>query len=120
MRKHLHTNTDAEYWDLVVECGAIQSFSQTGFVESRHREIERPNTRENNSIGCRQISRVRDQPTGNIHALIHICKRQDVSNSVARVMNMMEPAMLLIMGVVAGFIVISMLMAVFSINDVNI
>jgi general secretion pathway protein F len=42
---------------------------------------------------------------------------QDVSNLVARLMNLMEPAMLLIMGLVAGFIVISMLSAVFSVNE---
>jgi general secretion pathway protein F len=44
---------------------------------------------------------------------------QDVSNLIARLMNMMEPAMLLIMGVVAGFIVISMLSAVFSVNEMS-
>jgi general secretion pathway protein F len=44
---------------------------------------------------------------------------QDVSNLLQRLMNMLEPAMLLIMGVVAGFIVISMLSAVFSVNEMT-
>ena len=44
---------------------------------------------------------------------------QDVSNLLRRLMNMLEPAMLLIMGLVAGFIVISMLTAVFSVNEMS-
>jgi len=44
---------------------------------------------------------------------------RDVTNTVARLMSMLEPAMLLLMGLVTGFIVIAMLSAVFSINEMN-
>ncbi len=44
---------------------------------------------------------------------------QDVSNLLRRLMNLLEPAMLLIMGLVAGFIVISMMSAVFSVNEMT-
>ena len=40
-----------------------------------------------------------------------------VRNIVKRLISFMEPAMILMMGLVVGFIVISMLMAVFSMND---
>lgn len=40
-----------------------------------------------------------------------------VKNLVKRVTSLMEPAMILFMGVVVGFIVVSMLMAIFSMND---
>ena len=43
----------------------------------------------------------------------------DVTNTVNSLMRMLEPAMLVLMGVVAGFIVISMLSAVFSVNDMT-
>jgi general secretion pathway protein F len=36
---------------------------------------------------------------------------------IRRFMGLLEPAMILIMGVVIGFIVISMLMAIFSITE---
>jgi general secretion pathway protein F len=42
-----------------------------------------------------------------------------VRNDVKRLTRLLEPAMILIMGLVVGFMVISMLMAVFSINDVD-
>ena len=42
----------------------------------------------------------------------------DVRNTLKRLISLLEPAMILIMGVVVGFIVISMLMAVFSINNI--
>jgi type II secretion system protein F len=44
---------------------------------------------------------------------------RDVTNAVARLMSMLEPAMLLLMGLVTGFIVIAMLSAVFSVNDMK-
>jgi general secretion pathway protein F len=44
---------------------------------------------------------------------------RDVTNAVARLMSMLEPAMLLLMGLVTGFIVIAMLSAVFSVNDMQ-
>jgi general secretion pathway protein F len=40
-----------------------------------------------------------------------------VRNSVKRLVGMLEPALILVMGVVVGFIVISMLMAIFSVNE---
>ena len=43
----------------------------------------------------------------------------DITNTVARLMSMLEPAMLLLMGLVTGFIVIAMLSAVFSVNQMN-
>lgn len=45
---------------------------------------------------------------------------REVRNDVKRLTRLLEPAMILIMGLVVGFMVISMLMAVFSINDVDI
>ena len=44
---------------------------------------------------------------------------RDVTNMVARLMSMLEPAMLLVMGLVTGFIVIAMLSAVFSVNQMQ-
>lgn len=41
-----------------------------------------------------------------------------VRNLVKRLINLLEPAMILVMGVVVGFIVISMLMAIFSVNEI--
>lgn len=42
---------------------------------------------------------------------------KSVRNMIKRLVNFLEPAMILIMGLVVGFIVISMLMAVFSMNE---
>jgi general secretion pathway protein F len=41
-----------------------------------------------------------------------------VKNTVKRFISFLEPAMILIMGVVVGFIVISMLLAIFSMNEI--
>ena len=41
-----------------------------------------------------------------------------VRNMIKRFVNLLEPAMILAMGLMVGFIVISMLLAVFSMNDV--
>ena len=40
-----------------------------------------------------------------------------VRNTVKRFISLLEPAMILAMGIVVGFIVISMLMAIFSMNE---
>jgi len=40
-----------------------------------------------------------------------------VRNTVKRLISLLEPAMILVMGIVVGFIVISMLMAIFSMNE---
>jgi len=42
---------------------------------------------------------------------------KESSNAVKRVVGLLEPVLILVMGVVVGFIVISMLMAIFSINE---
>ena len=45
---------------------------------------------------------------------------REVRNEVKRLTSLLEPVMILVMGLIVGFMVISMLMAVFSINDVDI
>lgn len=40
-----------------------------------------------------------------------------VRNTVKRLISLLEPAMILFMGLVVGFVVVSMLMAVFSMNE---
>jgi type II secretory pathway component PulF len=42
----------------------------------------------------------------------------DVRNNLKRLISMLEPFMILIMGLIVGFIVVSMLLAIFSINDI--
>lgn len=42
---------------------------------------------------------------------------KSLRSSVKRFVNILEPALILIMGIVVGFIVMSMLLAIFSIND---
>lgn len=51
--------------------------------------------------------------------LIKIADRFDleVRTTVKRLLSLLEPALILLMGVVVGFIVIAMLMAIFSINE---
>ena len=41
-----------------------------------------------------------------------------VRNTIKRLISLLEPAMILAMGLVVGFIVVSMLMAIFSINEI--
>jgi type II secretion system protein F len=43
---------------------------------------------------------------------------KSVRNTLKRLINLLEPALILSLGIIVGFIVISMLMAVFSLNDV--
>lgn len=43
---------------------------------------------------------------------------KSVRNILKRLINLLEPALILFMGIVVGFIVISMLLAVFSLNEV--
>ena len=40
-----------------------------------------------------------------------------VRNMVKRLISLLEPTMILLMGLVVGFVVVSMLMAVFSMNE---
>jgi len=43
---------------------------------------------------------------------------RETRTSVKRMVSMLEPALILLMGVVVGFVVVSMLMAIFGINDI--
>ena len=43
----------------------------------------------------------------------------EVQSSVKSLISLLEPMMILVMGLIVGFIVISMLMAIFSINDIS-
>ena len=51
--------------------------------------------------------------------LIKIAENYEVSlqNALKRFINLLEPMIILIMGGVVGFIVVSMLLAIFSINE---
>jgi len=43
---------------------------------------------------------------------------ENVQNALKRFVSLLEPAVILIMGGLVGFIVISMLLAIFSINEI--
>jgi general secretion pathway protein F len=43
---------------------------------------------------------------------------ENVRNTIKRFVSILEPLIILIMGLVVGFIVISMLLAIFSINEI--
>jgi general secretion pathway protein F len=43
---------------------------------------------------------------------------QDVRNTVKRFVSLLEPALILFMALIVGFVVISMLMAIFSVNEI--
>jgi type II secretion system protein F len=45
---------------------------------------------------------------------------QDISTSIKRLLSLMEPLIILVMAVVVGFIVISLLLAIFSLNDMPV
>lgn len=53
--------------------------------------------------------------------LIRLADKYDreVSTSIKRLLSLLEPAIILVMAVIVGFIVISLLLAVFSLNDVT-
>ena len=60
------------------------------------------------------------EETGNLSGmLLKVANNYDkvVKNLVKKVVSLMEPVMILLMGVVIGSIVVSMLMAIFSMND---
>lgn len=60
------------------------------------------------------------EETGRLDAmLLKVADNYDkmVKNMVKRLISFLEPAMILFMGLIVGFIVISMLMAIFSVND---
>lgn len=63
------------------------------------------------------------EETGNLSGmLLKVADNYDkaVKNLVKRLVSLMEPMMILFMGVVIGSIVVSMLMAIFSMNDMSI
>jgi general secretion pathway protein F len=43
---------------------------------------------------------------------------ENVRNTIKRFVSLLEPLIILVMGAVVGFIVISMLLAIFSINEI--
>ena len=45
---------------------------------------------------------------------------QDISVAIKRLLALMEPAIILVMAIVVGFIVVSLLLAIFSLNDVPV
>jgi len=60
------------------------------------------------------------EETGKLDAMfMKIADRFDIEvrNTIKRMLALLEPALILFMGIVVGFIVISMLMAIFSINE---
>lgn len=60
------------------------------------------------------------EETGRLDAmLLRVAENYEkiVRNMVRRFVSLLEPAMILVMGLIVGFIVISMLMAIFSINE---
>ncbi len=61
------------------------------------------------------------EETGNMSGmLLRVADNYDntVKNLIKRLVSLLEPMMILLMGVVIGFVVVSMLMAIFSMNDV--
>ena len=44
---------------------------------------------------------------------------REVKNSIKRMTSLLEPLLILLMGVVVGFVVLSMLMAIFSVNEIS-
>lgn len=42
----------------------------------------------------------------------------DVRNSIKRLVGLLEPVLILLMGIIVGFIVVSMLLAIFSVNEI--
>ena len=60
------------------------------------------------------------EETGKLDAmLLRVAENYEkvVRNMVRRFISLLEPVMILVMGLIVGFIVISMLMAIFSINE---
>ena len=53
--------------------------------------------------------------------LIKVAKTYDkeVEQSIKQLISLIEPMMILIMAVIIGFIVVSMLLAIFSANDIS-
>ena len=61
------------------------------------------------------------EETGNLEGMlskIAITYDREVESSIKNLISLIEPLMILLMGLIIGFIVVSMLLAIFSINDV--
>ena len=61
------------------------------------------------------------EETGKLDAmLIKVAEsyEENVRNTIKRFVSLLEPLIILVMGAVVGFIVISMLLAIFSINEI--
>ncbi len=61
------------------------------------------------------------EETGNLEEMltkVSVIYDKEVENSIKNLISLIEPFMILLMGLIIGFIVISMLMAIFSINEV--
>ena len=61
------------------------------------------------------------EETGNLEEMltkVSVIYDKEVENSIKSLISLIEPFMILLMGCIIGFIVISMLMAIFSINEI--
>ena len=63
------------------------------------------------------------EETGNLEEMltkVSIIYDKEVENAIKSLISLIEPVMILFMGCIIGFIVISMLMAIFSINEISL
>ena len=63
------------------------------------------------------------EETGNLEEMLNKVSTtydKEVENAIKSLISLIEPFMILLMGCVIGFIVISMLMAIFSINEISL
>jgi len=61
------------------------------------------------------------EETGNLEQMllkIADTYEKDVRSTVKRMMALLEPALILLMGLVIGFVVLAMLLAIFSVNEI--
>ena len=65
------------------------------------------------------LNQQRDQGGRLGEVLLRVAENYEKASrdTVSRIVSLFEPAMILVMGIVVGFIVISMMMAIFSMND---
>jgi len=63
------------------------------------------------------------EETGTLHQMlikVAVIYEKSLNQAVKRFMSILEPVMILLMGLIIGFIVISMLLAIFSISDIPV
>ena len=61
------------------------------------------------------------EETGNLEEMltkVSVTYDKEVENAIKSLISLIEPIMILFMGCIIGFIVISMLMAIFSVNEI--